>query len=218
MSLKQQLTAAMASRKPADILYLSAEVAHYLADAHVPLHTTANYNGQLTGQLGVHALWETAVPKAGMDRWWLMPTHLAPDAPFGYTYWHKKLWDLMRLSYDQADTVLRAEQEQRRNLPVEKWYAPTGNGQRNTYSPEFIQRYVARMEGMVQRNMKASAAAIALFWYGAWVEAGQPALIPAREGDVPPGLWQELKHLKDQTVAYESPEHEGSHCGACCHD
>jgi len=30
-----------------------------LADANVPLHTTSNYDGQQTGQIGIHAFWES---------------------------------------------------------------------------------------------------------------------------------------------------------------
>ena len=42
-----------------DVLRTAADLGHYLADAHVPLHTTGNYNGQRTNQTGIHALWET---------------------------------------------------------------------------------------------------------------------------------------------------------------
>src|SRR4026208_649878 len=51
-------------RKPApgfaldNIALFSAILAHYVADGHVPLHAVANYNGQLTGQTGVHSRWE----------------------------------------------------------------------------------------------------------------------------------------------------------------
>ena len=47
---------------PVDALVVSkatADLGHYIADAHVPLHTSGNYNGQRTNQKGVHALWET---------------------------------------------------------------------------------------------------------------------------------------------------------------
>ena len=37
---------------------LRADLGHYLADAHVPLHT-GNYSSQRTNQTGIHALWET---------------------------------------------------------------------------------------------------------------------------------------------------------------
>ncbi len=37
------------------ILKYSADLSHYIGDAHVPLHTTSNHNGQLTNQVGIHA-------------------------------------------------------------------------------------------------------------------------------------------------------------------
>ena len=40
-----------------NVLRTAADLGHYLADAHVPLHTTGNYNGQRTNQIGIHALW-----------------------------------------------------------------------------------------------------------------------------------------------------------------
>ena len=38
------------------VLRLSSDLGHYIGDAHVPLHTTSNYNGQFTAQIGIHAL------------------------------------------------------------------------------------------------------------------------------------------------------------------
>ena len=37
----------------------AADLGHYIADAHMPLHLTKNYNGQLTGQYGVHFRYES---------------------------------------------------------------------------------------------------------------------------------------------------------------
>ena len=41
-----------------DIRFFTAIIGHYVADAHVPLHAVLNYNGQLTGQTGLHNRWE----------------------------------------------------------------------------------------------------------------------------------------------------------------
>ena len=41
----------------------SAEIGHYIADAHVPLHASSNHNGQLTNQKGIHGFWESRVPE-----------------------------------------------------------------------------------------------------------------------------------------------------------
>jgi hypothetical protein len=40
---------------------------HYIGDAHVPLHTTSNYNGQKTNQHGIHGLWESRIPEQLFD-------------------------------------------------------------------------------------------------------------------------------------------------------
>ncbi|UOQ78901.1 zinc dependent phospholipase C family protein [Hymenobacter sp. 5516J-16] len=61
--MKGQLTAAFQAHDTDRILHLSADMGHYIADACVPLHTTHNYNGQLTGQRGIHALWESRLPE-----------------------------------------------------------------------------------------------------------------------------------------------------------
>ena len=60
---KHELTAAFKQGNDAGILRYSADIAHYIADAHVPLHTAINYNGQFTGQEGIHRLWETRIPE-----------------------------------------------------------------------------------------------------------------------------------------------------------
>ena len=51
------------------ILKNSADLGHYVSDAHVPLHTTENYNGQLTNQKGIHAFWESRLPELFPDNY-----------------------------------------------------------------------------------------------------------------------------------------------------
>jgi hypothetical protein len=57
LKVKYWLTQAMKDHDYKQILKLSADIGHYIADAHVPLHTTENYSGQLTNQHGIHGLW-----------------------------------------------------------------------------------------------------------------------------------------------------------------
>ncbi|MDP9231108.1 MAG: zinc dependent phospholipase C family protein, partial [Bacteroidota bacterium] len=58
-----RLTDAFKEKNQAKILKLSAEIGHYVADAHVPLHASSNYNGQFTAQKGIHGFWESRVPE-----------------------------------------------------------------------------------------------------------------------------------------------------------
>ena len=49
---KYNLTEALREKNGARIIRYASDLSHYVADAHVPLHTTYNYNGQFTGQKG----------------------------------------------------------------------------------------------------------------------------------------------------------------------
>jgi hypothetical protein len=40
-------------------MLIAADLGHYIADSHMPLHVTRNYDGQYTGQNGVHSRYET---------------------------------------------------------------------------------------------------------------------------------------------------------------
>ena len=61
--VQANLIRAFETRDPDLIIKYAAELGHYLSDIHVPLHTTENYNGQLTGQSGIHGLWESRLPE-----------------------------------------------------------------------------------------------------------------------------------------------------------
>ena len=45
--MQRRLTEAFKEKNGARILKLSAEIGHYLADAHVPLHASSNHNGNI---------------------------------------------------------------------------------------------------------------------------------------------------------------------------
>jgi hypothetical protein len=59
VNMKYRLQKAFEEKDVDKILKYSADIGHYIGDAHVPLHTTENYNGHLTNQKGIHGLWET---------------------------------------------------------------------------------------------------------------------------------------------------------------
>ena len=42
-----------------NVKFHSAVLAHYVEDGHVPFHAVLNYDGQLTGQHGIHSRWES---------------------------------------------------------------------------------------------------------------------------------------------------------------
>ena len=90
-----ELTEAMKGGRLEDILHISGELGHYISDAHVPLHTTLNYNGQRSGQHGIHGLWESTIPELEFEQYdyWI-------DEEL--SYWEnplEKIWSIIPVSY-----------------------------------------------------------------------------------------------------------------------
>ncbi|MCA6498623.1 MAG: hypothetical protein IM558_12950, partial [Chitinophagaceae bacterium] len=73
----QRLTGAFRSGQKDSILFYAADLGHYISDAVVPLHTTENYDGQLTNQKGLHSLWESLIPELELANYQLSSTHKA---------------------------------------------------------------------------------------------------------------------------------------------
>ncbi|MBA3051736.1 MAG: hypothetical protein ABII20_07235 [Candidatus Omnitrophota bacterium] len=55
----EKLTAAMTEKDDEKTLLLAADLAHYVGDGAVPLHTTENFDGQFTGNSGIHGRFES---------------------------------------------------------------------------------------------------------------------------------------------------------------
>jgi len=155
------------------ILNTSANLGHYIADAHVPLHLTQNYNGQLTHQTGIHALWESRLPElfgnhynyyAGKARYIEDPL--------------KEAFRICQSSFKSADSVLRLERRLSRTFPADKKYAMAMHGSKmqRDYSVPYCRAYQKILKGMVQRRMRLSILSVGSYWYSAWVDAGQPDL------------------------------------------
>src|SRR5882672_804174 len=77
LEVKDRLTQAFRKGDKDSILFYATDLGHYIGDANVPLHTSINYDGGLTGQRGIHALWESTVPDQLMDGYKLRDGHKA---------------------------------------------------------------------------------------------------------------------------------------------
>lgn len=173
-TMLHRLTAAFAEKDLAAILKNSAEIGHYIADAHVPLHANSNHNGQYSNQRGIHGFWESRVPELLAETefdFFIGQAQYIPD-PLQFT------WDRVLESARAADTVLLFEKRLSRKFPSDKKYAFENRNGKLTrqYSSAYTRAYDRMLNGMVERRMRQSIFAIASFWYTAWVNAGQPSL------------------------------------------
>ncbi len=155
------------------ILNTSANLGHYVADAHVPLHLTINYNGQLSHQTGIHAFWESRIPELFGNQWnYYSGKARYIDDPL------KEAFRICRSSYAEVDSVLRFERMLDKTYPHNKKYTMVkhGNRMQQDYSEEYSRAYMKMLNGMIQRRMRSSILSVGSFWFSAWVDAGQPDL------------------------------------------
>jgi hypothetical protein len=173
-TMLNKLTGAFKEKNQAKILKYSAEIGHYIADSHVPLHANSNHNGQFTDQKGIHGFWESRIPELLAEKEW--------DFFIGKAEYIKNpldfAWKRVLESAAAADTVLKFEKELTKNFPSDQKFSfEDRNGLTiRQYSSAFSKKYNEQLKGMVERRMRQSIFAVASFWYTAWVNAGQPDL------------------------------------------
>jgi len=168
-----RLTGAFRDKRYDKILKYAAEIGHYIGDAHVPLHCTQNYNGQLTGQHGIHGFWESRVPELfGDDFDYFTGKCQYISSPL------KTAWKIVASSYQAHDSVLLFEKSLNEKFPPDRKYAyeQKGNVMVKVYSREYAAAYDRMLNGMAERRMRDAIHMVASFWYTAWINAGQPEL------------------------------------------
>jgi hypothetical protein len=138
----------------------AADLGHYVADGHNPLHITRNYDGEYTGQDGIHSRYETYMVGDYSDELVYPddPAQLISDVPgFVFTYLYS--------NYQYVDSILLADE-----------YAVSVAG--NTSSAEYYEAMWSRTGTFTRALFKHASWSLASLIYTAWVQAGSPNAIP----------------------------------------
>jgi S1/P1 Nuclease len=177
-NLMDKLTTAFQKKNKSEILFLSAELSHYVADAHMPLHTSSNHDGQLTNQKGVHALWESILPPMFGDAYDFKtaPAQYLPDVTAA-------TWKIISQSHALVDTLLFEEKQVRNRFSAANMYKKDSLGKTvmfynsPVFSDEYAKEFHNALNGMVEKQLRLSIYDVACFWYTAWVNGGRPDLL-----------------------------------------
>ena len=156
------------------IFFYADDLAHYIEDANVPLHTTNNYDGQLTNQKGIHALWESTIPEINIDSFTLYKKHKA-------TYINNKpavIWRAIKKAHALLPQIFTKETEVAQRFPGNSKYVEVIKYGKKTqvYSDAFAKQYAVALGKSINDQLIHSANMVADFWYTAWVDAGKPNL------------------------------------------
>ncbi|GGK76465.1 hypothetical protein GCM10011405_25340 [Rufibacter glacialis] len=198
--VQYQLTQAFKEHDLQRLLRLSAELGHYVADACVPLHTTRNYNGQFTGQRGIHGLWESRLPEL-----WSQEYDFFLGAPQYLPRPGQTAWQIVARSHAALDSVFSVEKQLSQTLPEDKKYSLEERGATTVkvYSRAFSQAYHRGLHGQVERQMRLAVHLVASYWFTAWVDAGQPDL-----RNLAPLTPEQRQQLDLEKTQYQTGEHD----------
>ena len=143
------------------IHFFSAVVAHYVADAHVPFHAVLNHDGQLTGQQGIHARFETDLFTRFRQQ-----LRITPAAPKAIGEVAPFIFDTLVESFGQAEPVLKADRDAR---------AASGD-----YDTPYYRQFLVAVRPLLERRLATAITATASVWQSAWVAAGSPTISAGR--------------------------------------
>lgn len=154
------------------VLFYAADLGHYIADAHVPLHTTENHDGQLTGQKGLHVLWESLVPEEELKSYQLF-------VPSKIDYIKNPqdfIFQILMESHSMLPELFQTEKDVTQEIGVENKHETVEKYGKKLkyYTKGFIQAYGRKLGPSIQKRMLLSSNRVASFWYSAWKDAGSP--------------------------------------------
>lgn len=173
IEMKDSLTEAFRNRDTTDIIRYSAELSHYVGDAFVPLHTTINYDGQLTDQKGLHSLWESQLPERFIN------TYNLGSEPARYIKNPlDAIWTVLGQSYgflgETFDRALRIEKTMKPD--VRYTFAHRYGKTSRRFSDAFADEYDKTVGGMVNNRLRSAPTLVSSLWLTAWQDAGKPDL------------------------------------------
>jgi len=150
------LSTLMARGEWDDVWQVAAELGHYVADAHQPLHLTMNYNGQLTDNYGIHSRYETQ----------LMNMHLSElPLPEGTGLYWPNVIDSVFLYVDKmysfVDSIMIADD--------------LAYTQDNDYGSIYYNILWQELEQLTTISMQKAILNLASIWRTAWENAGGPS-------------------------------------------
>jgi hypothetical protein len=142
-----------------DIKVFASVVTHYISDACQPFHAALNYDGQLTGQQGIHGRFETELFERFQDKLRVTP---GPALPVPNV--RELTFATLADSFQQVDEILAADRA-----------AVQG---RTAYDDQYFEQFFDRTRPILEKRIGTAITLAASVITAAWEEAGKPPLPP----------------------------------------
>lgn len=140
-----------------DTILFAPIAGHYIQDAHQPFHATNNYDGQLTGNTGIHSRFERDL----IERFETRLT-LTPSAPHGIANVRDFAFDALLDSYSNVDAILKADS--------------AAAADKEFYDDDYYEKFFGAVKPILEKRLSAAITATASVIVAAWEAAGKPAV------------------------------------------
>jgi hypothetical protein len=147
----------------------AGHLAHYAGDATMPLHATENYDGERTGQRGIHRRVEARLVDGDLGEYTRRTWKVTRRRAIGPEGAEGALFAALEQAYTGLDAVLAADRAATRGTKV---------GSRLYY-----RRLHAELADLMAAQLGAAAVLTAALWEGACVGSGAAASPPVRPAD-----------------------------------
>ncbi|MDP2722159.1 MAG: T9SS type A sorting domain-containing protein [Bacteroidales bacterium] len=138
----------------------ASDLGHYVADGHMPMHITRNYNGQYSGNNGIHSRYESTMINAYVSQ-----INYEGFETVDIEDVNQYVFDYLYANYIYVDSVLASDN-----------YAKSING--NTSSPAYKQALWESSQSYTIPLFSGASHALSELIYTAWVQAGSPLMTP----------------------------------------
>ena len=138
----------------------ASDLGHYVGDPHQPLHATVNYNGQFTGNTGIHSRYETTMLSS---TYYLNSLFITPESVQYVADPTEFIFAYILHSNSLVDSILQADN-----------YAKIASGWDGSgpVPPAYYNALWDRTRTITLDQMQRGTKNIADLWYTAWVDAG----------------------------------------------
>jgi hypothetical protein len=187
-----QLVAAFKAKDGSKIVERATWLGHYVGDAHVPFHACANHDGQLTGQKGIHSMWEENMIAHNLDEVRKEAAKLASqikvaEVPGSVTDW---AFERLVAGDHYAHDILAKDKGTRTSGREKALFKTTG--------------------AIAEKRLAEAATGLASLWLTAWTKAGKPALpadVKLPDGVAAPGkAGDDSERGEDEKPAADMPK------------
>lgn len=142
------------------VLLYTSDLAHYVGDGHQPLHSTVNYNGQLTSQKGIHFRYEIEMIDQHLND---IDKQIKIFSPIYVSDISEFIFNYITESNFEVDILLAAD----------KLAAKHNSGK---YEADYYRLLWFRTKYLTISKFEQASFSLASLIYSAWIDAGKPKI------------------------------------------